>query len=481
MAIRRWLWVSCVVVGAAACGDDAATNGDDGGGDIEEVGDEVGGLDGEAGDEDATPDSEVTGTDEDGDTFPEGVDCDDHDADIIPGSRRPCTSGCGSGTERCEGGAWVGCTAPTDCACDPPGDTRVVDCGNCGIASQRCGEDGLWEMPGTCMDEGECPEGDIETENCGICGSRSRICDATCVWRDWGPCEEHGECARTTEGIVRAGCPAGQIQQRRCSDSCTWEVVVGCTTDCIMTPRTGGDHEDLCVPGGPFIMGSEETDPDYFSRMPVHEVTVSPYLMDKYQVTNRRYRACVAAGACVEPRNSLATYFNADVVGHNWYPVTYILWSDAVAFCAWDGGRVLPTEAEWEKAGRGPSPREVRYPWGDASDYCSYVNHQLCGTGSWVAVNANPSNTSHYGVAGMDANILEYMADYFDFDYYSYTASTDPTGPEAGDYRSVRGCSFRTRLATGGVYHAVTSRWSGNPDLATDTKGFRCVRRPWTE
>lgn len=427
-------------------------------------------------------DGETAGHDDDGDTYPESVDCDDHDADVIPGSRRPCTSDCGTGTERCEAGAWVGCTAPTDCACDPPGRTRVVDCGNCGIASQRCGDDGIWEMPGECMDEGECAEGEVETESCGTCGTRSRICDATCAWRPWGDCVEHGECARGAVEIVRTACPAGQIQQRRCDDTCSWVVEVPCTNDCILAPRLGSYEEEVCIPGGPFMMGSEETNPTYFDRVPVHEVILSPYLIDKFKVTNRRYRACVEAGTCTAPRDTDATYYRIDRATYDPFPVTNVNREDSATFCAWDGGRLLPTEAQWEKAARGPSPRTVRYPWGDDPDYCSYVNHERCGTGSIVAVDAYPANTSYYGVRGMLANTTEWARDWYDAGYYAVSPSLDPEGPPSARFYSIRSCTLRNPVESDGRYWALTRRGLG--DVAapgSDWLGFRCDRQPWSE
>jgi formylglycine-generating enzyme required for sulfatase activity len=463
------------------CGDDGQPDAGDIG-DADDVDVESDGLEDSPG-EDSVPsegDDGLPGTDADGDTYPEGIDCDDHDATIIPGSARPCTSACGTGTERCEAGAWVGCTAPTDCSCSPPGSARVIDCGNCGIASQRCGDDGTWEMPGECMDEGECAVATVETEACGICGTRSRICDAECTWRDWEECEEHGECARGTVEIVRTGCPEGQIQQRRCDDSCTWVTDVTCTNDCIVEPRTGGYQEEICIPGGLFVMGTDSTSWEYRDRRPVHEVTLSPYLIDKYPVTNERYRACVSAGACAEPRNSDATYFSPDRATYNSYPVTYVNWADAVTSCAWDG-RQLPTEAQWEKAARGPAPREVRYPWGDDPDYCSYANSSRCGTGSLVAVDAYPLNVSYYGARSMQANANEWTRDWYDEAYYSVSPSFDPPGAATGTLRAERGCNYTNALDSDGTYRPVSNRNGGDPANARNARGFRCVREPWSE
>jgi formylglycine-generating enzyme required for sulfatase activity len=333
------------------------------------------------------------------------------------------------------------------------------------------------------MDEGECADGAVGEEECGICGTRSRICDSTCHWRPWSACVESGGCARGTTRIVRTGCPEGEIKQETCDSTCSWVVDLECTSDCIIPRRTGGDQEEVCVTGGLFIMGSDETDPLYADRSPAHEVVVSPFLIDKYSVTNRRYRECVLAGVCTPPRNTAATYFNIHVGTYSWYPVTYLLRSDAHDFCTWDGGRVFPTEAEWEKAARGPAPRQVPYPWGTDTDYCTYVNHYSCGTGRIEAVNAYPLNVSFYGVVGMMSGFTDYVADNYSATYYVVSPRLDPIGPEAATgMLSDRGYFYSRRLEDDTTYPPLTARlWDRGPSAPTVYNGLRCARRPWSE
>ncbi|NMC70572.1 MAG: formylglycine-generating enzyme family protein [Myxococcales bacterium] len=435
----------------------------------------------DAGAGDATDAEAETGpTDADGDTYPEDVDCDDHDADVFPGSVRECTSACGTGTERCDAGSWVGCTAPTDCTCSTPGATRLVECGRCGQASQRCGSDGIWELPGPCLYEGECLPGTFESELCGRCGSRSRLCTTTCTWMPWTECTGEGECEAGTVQVTRAGCLDGQIQRRRCDDTCHWSVEVACSTDCLLSPRLGGYDEEICIRGGSFTMGSEETQSMYFDRMPVHTVTLSPYLIDKYPVTNGRYRPCVEAGACRAPRNPRAYYYWVDRATYDPYPVNSITWEDAVAFCAWDGGRLLPTEAQWEKAARRPGEPTSYYVWGTDPDPCPYVNWYGCGDDGFAPVDAYPAGISWCGVMGMGGNIGNYTRDFYDAGYYAVSPTLDPEGPVTAARRTCRGSYYRAALE-GGNYRRVTARFSAYVAEPGDYVGIRCARQAWTD
>jgi len=186
------------------------------------------------GDATVDPDAGPSGVDADEDGVPSELDCDDDDASVGRDSTRSCTSDCDIGTQTCTDGVWSACDATTDCACDTPGMMRTIDCGRCGIAAQRCGDDGVWETPSECFDEKECFAGEIEREM-EMCGLRSRICDDTCHWRDCEVMTPAGECEPGAVERTTTGCPAGEVNERRCSDSCEWDDL-GCVAGCLRDP-----------------------------------------------------------------------------------------------------------------------------------------------------------------------------------------------------------------------------------------------------
>jgi formylglycine-generating enzyme required for sulfatase activity len=221
----------------------------------------------------------------------------------------------------------------------------------------------------------------------------------------------------------------------------------------------------VLIPAGSFEMG----DKYHSSGKPIHTVTLDAYRIDQYEVTNAQYAACVQAGACRPPGDCSywgeLTYHDADKADH---PVTCVDWNDAQAYCEWRGGR-LPTEAEWEKAARGTDGRT--YPWGEAPPNCSRAQYGDCGDGT-VPVGSKSAGASPYGVHNMAGNVGEWVADWYDDDYYARSPAHNPQGPDSGSYKVRRGGDW---FISAGFLRAGTRFIEGHPGRRSNRVGFRCV------
>ncbi|MGC1375959.1 MAG: formylglycine-generating enzyme family protein [Anaerolineales bacterium] len=240
------------------------------------------------------------------------------------------------------------------------------------------------------------------------------------------------------------------------------------------------------IPSGTFYMGGVDTDAKSMEK-PAHNVTVSAFWMDKLEVTNGMYTLCTKAGKCTPPRafNSATrkSYFgNPDF---NDFPVINVSWGDASAYCAW-AGRRLPTEAEWEYAARGSTDYR-RYPWGDPSPNNNLANYDY-GVRDTSKVGSYPAGASPFGILDMAGNVWEWVADFYDPNYYAGQASQNPTGPSVAVGQGLR------RVIRGGSWVdsfrdiRVSARgYASSPDLSADSKsskylgdandhiGFRCA------
>jgi formylglycine-generating enzyme required for sulfatase activity len=195
------------------------------------------------------------------------------------------------------------------------------------------------------------------------------------------------------------------------------------------------------VPAGEFTMGSNAGDPD---EQPVHRVYLDAYWIDQTEVTNDQYSLCVQAGGCQPPSDlsssTRSSYYGNSQFGN--YPVIYVNWSDAQAYCSWAEAR-LPSEAEWEKAARGTDARV--YPWGNNDPSCSLANlspgESAC-AGDTSAVGSYPAGAGPYGALDMAGNVWEWVADRYGATYYSQSPSSNPAGADSGQYRVVRGAAW---------------------------------------
>ena len=237
-------------------------------------------------------------------------------------------------------------------------------------------------------------------------------------------------------------------------------------------PATLTDTQGLkmvLVPAGKFILGSGNGD---FNARPVQEVDLDAFYMDIYEVTNASYEACVDARQCTPPAlNGLGGFLEHyyDDPQYANYPVVYVTWFQARSYCGWRGAE-LPTEAQWEKSARGADG--LPYPWGQYIA-CEQANYFGC-SGLPSPVGSLSAGESPYGVYDLSGNVWEWVADWYSDTYYQTSPfPANPTGPQAGLLRVLRGGSF--------VDDENSQRaFNRNRDLPENFNwniGFRCARR----
>ncbi len=242
-----------------------------------------------------------------------------------------------------------------------------------------------------------------------------------------------------------------------------------------------------CVPGGPFLRGTDHGDHD---ARPQSSVFVQTFLMDRYEVTYAEYQACAAEGRCDKAGPNYVD-FNAPK-----QPITGVSWFHAKKFCEAHGKR-LPTEAEWEKAARGTDGR--RYPWGDEAATCARTvimteAGRSCGvkqrsknhpdTGRPEPVGSKPA--TQFGLFDMAGNSWEWVADWYSPSWAACGAAcagVDPKGPCGGaevcpghHERVVRGGSWYWPAKYATTYHRRAHTPANKPVF--HHFGFRCARSP---
>ncbi|MFN8468677.1 MAG: SUMF1/EgtB/PvdO family nonheme iron enzyme [Caldilineaceae bacterium] len=153
------------------------------------------------------------------------------------------------------------------------------------------------------------------------------------------------------------------------------------------------------VAPGLFTMGAPDGDTAAEPiEKPAHAVELHGFWIQRTEVTNRQYRACVEAGVCTPPNNERWPLAQFDL-----QPVTEIDWEQARTYAGWAGG-TLPTEAEWEKACRSSDGRI--YPWGNESPTPDRLNMYTSGLRTWMEVGSFPAGAN--GLFDMAGNVWEW-------------------------------------------------------------------------
>lgn len=214
---------------------------------------------------------------------------------------------------------------------------------------------------------------------------------------------------------------------------------------------------------------------------PAHMVFLDPYLIDKYEVSNKAYRDFIRSTGYPAP-----AYWDEPRLNRPEQPVVGVSWYDAKTYCEYLSKR-LPTEAEWEKAARGPHGN--LYPWGNDFDpgRANFGKNQ----GATMPVDSYPDGVSYYGLHNMAGNVFEWVSDWYDPNFYGrLEPMVNPTGPAKpawiggtgtyvdflalGEKRVIRGGSWIAPEATLRATHRFWNHPSNNSYGVG--LGFRCAK-----
>ncbi len=221
------------------------------------------------------------------------------------------------------------------------------------------------------------------------------------------------------------------------------------------------------VPAGEFIMGEDSTSSTDHS--PARSVMLESFWIQQAEVTNQQYSQCVAAGKCTAPNKVSKTKYRYGANTYENFPVVGVSWNQAQEYCTFIEAR-LPTEAEWEKTARGVEGKT--YPWGNNKPACDLLNYDDCLDPSEPEeVRSYPDGTSPFEAMDMAGNVSEWVADWYQNDYYRSAPSANPPGPAEGIEKVYRGGAYASPLAD----INPVSRFTAKPNEYAADLGFRCV------
>ncbi len=225
------------------------------------------------------------------------------------------------------------------------------------------------------------------------------------------------------------------------------------------------------IPAGEFEMGSPK-DEGKSNEHPSHKVYLDAFYIDKYEVTFKDFEAYLATHPKKYPtitgwidRKPRPDMMNKPIFG--------LMWKRCRNYCAWRGKRI-PTEAEWERAAKGPDNR--LYPWGNEPPDKLRGNFGNCcfiQKGQVLhEVGSHESGKSPEGVYDLGGNVAEWVYDWYDKKYYKTGPYKNPKGPKKGKYHVIRGGAWNSLP----VYLRSSSRYGDSDGKDYYGIGCRCAK-----
>tara|TARA_Y100001960_G_C14756345_1_gene871450 strand:+ start:1929 stop:2645 length:717 start_codon:yes stop_codon:yes gene_type:complete len=207
-------------------------------------------------------------------------------------------------------------------------------------------------------------------------------------------------------------------------------------------------HENTSlIPAGEFLMGTEEGTE---IERPVHKVYLEAFRISLFEVSNREFEM-------FQPKHIRSASSSCDKC-----PVTMISWYEAISYCKSKNAR-LPSEAEWEKAARGPAG--YRYSFGEIPDQSKSNFSNSFKLGAKTVRSFQPNG---YGLYNMSGNVWEWVADWF---YLYSKTQIDKLRTRVPNAKMVRGGSWYNS----DYYINLGMRFKLNPEIKLNSIGFRCA------
>lgn len=266
------------------------------------------------------------------------------------------------------------------------------------------------------------------------------------------------------------------------------------------------------IPAGTFMMGSPTIEKDWDNDKIQHQVILNTFKISKYEVSVEQFKAFIDATGYVTDADKDTSIFDRNGtgftgsgiwtgqnfenrVGVNWkydekgnprpsteynYPVIHVSWNDANAFAHWMGCR-LPTEAEWEYAARAGttttfytgdclSTDQANYNGFDSYTNCKIDPHSRY-RGKTMPIGSFSPNA--WGLYDMAGNVWEWCNDWYEYDYYQHSPTSNPNGPSSS---SVLSCVIRGGCWRDGALSCRPSfRWRQFRNSRDGSIGFRLV------
>ncbi len=231
--------------------------------------------------------------------------------------------------------------------------------------------------------------------------------------------------------------------------------------------NTVDEIEMVFIKGGTFTMGNDKGE---LAERPEHEVQLNSFYLSKYEVTNAQFCEFLnEVGNKVEGGTPWLGFNDkhsriekvGDIFkpkeGYSDHPVMEVTWYGARAFCEWKGGR-LPTEAEWEYAAKGGSNGDsYKFSGSNNANEVAWFGNNSGGDSHPVGL----KKPNKLGLYDMTGNTWEWCYDWFSVMYYKRSPDENPSGPEEGKYKIIRGGGW-TSLGFSNLYNTV--RVIANPD-----------------